>query len=108
MDYVGWIESFDELQAYYANASVLAVPSLYEPFGNIVLEAFYQRVPVVATQVGGMAEIITHKHTGILVKPEDPLALEEGLLEILNDENLARNITEKHMQLYVLNILGNE
>ena len=95
MDYVGWIESFDELQAYYANASALAVPSLYEPFGNIVLEAFYQGVPVVATKVGGMAEIITHKNTGILVKPEDPLALEEGLLEILNDVNLARNITEK-------------
>ncbi len=70
----------------YTNATVLCVPSLFEPFGMIWLEAqLYGVVPV--TFLGqGRAEAIRDGETGILVKERDSISLAEALLEILSDK----------------------
>jgi glycosyltransferase involved in cell wall biosynthesis len=72
-----------------AGASVLAHAAHQEPFGRVLLEAQATGTPVVATEVGGSAEIIRHVETGLLVPPADPEALAGAILETLQDPTRA-------------------
>ncbi len=65
--------------------SVLAVPSAKESFGVAALEAMADKLPVVATRVGGLPEVVEDGKTGILVPPEDPRAMADALLSLLRD-----------------------
>lgn len=67
-----------------------ALCSLGEGISNTILEAMATRLPVVATHVGGNAELIESGMTGLLVPPADPDALAEALLRYMNDPTLAR------------------
>jgi glycosyltransferase involved in cell wall biosynthesis len=69
--------------AYYRNATVFAMPSRSEPFGIAILEAAAFGVPVVASRVGGVPEIIASPECGILVEPDDPIQLGEALEGLL-------------------------
>ncbi len=71
--------------ALLAAAEVLVCPSREEALGNVVLEAFSARRPVVAAAVGGPAELVRDRTSGILVPPEDPRALADGVLSLLGD-----------------------
>lgn len=62
---------------------VLVVPSHQEPFGTVLAEAMNAGTPVVATRVGGLAEVVDDGVTGRLVPPRDPAALAEAVLEVL-------------------------
>jgi glycosyltransferase involved in cell wall biosynthesis len=62
---------------------VLVAPSHYEPFGTVVSEAMAVGTPVVATRVGGLAEVIEDGVTGLLVEPGDPEALARAVLGAL-------------------------
>jgi glycosyltransferase involved in cell wall biosynthesis len=69
-DGVFWIDSIvgkDDLVEFYSHASVFCCPSIYEPFGIINLEAMACEVPVVASNVGGIPEVVVHNQTGFLV-----------------------------------------
>lgn len=72
--------------------AVVAVPSSRESFGLAALEAMACGVPVVATKVGGLPELILDGETGKLVPPEDERALADALLEILLDPALAERL----------------
>lgn len=67
-----------------AALDVLAVPSLSEGFGLTAVEAMAIGIPVLATRVGGLPEIITDGENGLLVPPKDPAALAERLRFLLN------------------------
>ena len=69
------------------------VPSLYEPFGLVALEALACGVPVIATAVGGWNEIVVHGDCGLLVPPGDPAALAQALQRLLIDEPLRRRLS---------------
>jgi N-acetyl-alpha-D-glucosaminyl L-malate synthase BshA len=87
---------FTEFQNYVnmLNAcDVYAVPSRWEGFGMVVLEAWAAGVPVVATEVGGIPEIIENGTNGVLVKP-DPKDLANGLGSVLKDSQLYTKLTE--------------
>lgn len=71
--------SIYDLVPYYHAADVVAIPSLLEATSLAALEAMACAVPVVATRVGGLPEIITDGHTGLLVEPRDPSGLAAGL-----------------------------
>jgi glycosyltransferase involved in cell wall biosynthesis len=73
---------------------LLVLPSREEAFGIVILEAMAARRAVVATAVGGIPEIIEHEISGILVDPENPGALREGLLRVLTDSALKKNLAE--------------
>ncbi len=64
-------------------ADVAVFPSLYEPFGIVALEAMAAKTPVVVSNVGGLAEVVTHNETGLLVYPDNPDSLAWGILETL-------------------------
>ncbi|MGD8456980.1 MAG: glycosyltransferase [Anaerolineales bacterium] len=76
------------LPYYYSAADIVVVPSHYESFGMVALEAMACGTPVVASQVGGLAYLIQDGVTGFHVPDQDPVALSEQLLVILNDDDL--------------------
>ncbi len=77
----------EEKPLYYRSSWVVAVPSLYnESFGIVALEGMASGRPVVATRHGGLAEVVEHGRTGLLVKPGDHRELAEAIVELLQDE----------------------
>lgn len=81
-----------ELVAKYQSAAVVVNPSFSESFGISVVEGMAAAVPVVATSVGGMLETVVHGETGYLVGVDQPEALSEALLAILDDRSLAERM----------------
>lgn len=72
------------------------IPSLWaEPFGLVALEAMFQGKPLVASRIGGLADIIVNGETGVLVPPGDPQALREAMQKLLDDP--ARQISMGRM-----------
>jgi D-inositol-3-phosphate glycosyltransferase len=80
--------SQDSLPYYYSAAEAVVVPSHYESFGMVALEAMACGTPVVASQVGGLAFLVQDGQTGFTVPVDDPLALADRLAELLNDHEL--------------------
>lgn len=73
---------------------VLTVPSSKESFGIVALEAMTDGLPVVATRVGGLPEVVEDGVTGLLVPPDDAAAMAEALLKLLRDPALAARLGE--------------
>ncbi|MCF6157341.1 MAG: glycosyltransferase family 1 protein [wastewater metagenome] len=80
------------LQSKYSSASILVNPSLSESFGMSLIEAMATKIPVVATRVGGMTEVVEEDKTGILVEPGNVSALAEAILRLLSDEDERRSM----------------
>ncbi|MBX9601265.1 MAG: glycosyltransferase [Bryobacteraceae bacterium] len=77
-----------DVRPFYAAATVLALPSHTEGSPNVVLEAMAARVPIAATAVGGVPEILTDQQTGLIVPPRDPAAMSAALARLLGDAEL--------------------
>lgn len=73
---------------------IFVLPSLGEPFGRVIIEAMAMAKPVIATNAGGVPEIIVDGKTGILVPPEDPRAMTEAIIELLKDRDKAKKLGE--------------
>ncbi len=80
--------SQDTLPYYYSASDVVVVPSHYESFGMVALEAMACGVPVVASQVGGLAYLVQDGVTGFTVPVDDPRALAERLSLLLQYPDL--------------------
>lgn len=77
-----------EVQAQMANARFLIMPSIcYENLPLVIIEAFSCGLPVVASNLGAMKEIVEHKKTGLLFKPGDSVDLAEKINYLLNNPN---------------------
>jgi glycogen(starch) synthase len=76
------------------SADVLVVPSIYEPFGIVALEGMATGVPVIASQVGGLSEVIEHDRTGLFVYPRSPESIAWGIDRVLSDPDHAKWLTE--------------
>lgn len=74
--------------------TAFVLPSRSEPFGIAVVEALAAGAPVVASRVGGIPEIITDGHNGLLVPPENPAALADALRTILSAPDLRSRLSE--------------
>lgn len=83
-----------EVVARMRDVDVVAVPSRWEGCPYVVLEAFEAGVPVVATAVGGVPELIRNGLNGVLVEPGNTEALADGLLELLRDPDKRRRLAE--------------
>jgi len=72
-----------ELDKFQTIADCAVFPSLYEPFGIVVLESFAAGVPVVVSNAGGLPEVVTHTKTGVVTQANDPHSLAYGILEVI-------------------------
>ncbi len=86
------------LVALYNSSHVFVLPSHYEPFGMVALEAMASRVPVVVSDVGGLSEIVEDGITGVKVPASDPHALAEGILRVLENPELSERLKENAYQ----------
>ncbi len=83
------------MRDFWNSLDIAVVPSLYEPFGLVALEAMACGVPVVASAVGGLNEIVEEGGSGLLVPPGDSLALAHGLVRLLTNEHLRLRLAER-------------
>ncbi|MEL7311627.1 MAG: glycosyltransferase family 4 protein [Pseudomonadota bacterium] len=93
----------DDVASHLAAFDIFAFPSRFEGLGSIVLDAMAQRIPVVASAVDGLPDLVTHEETGLLVPPQDSPALESAIGRLVEDDS-ARNHcieqAERRMQDY--------
>lgn len=85
-----WHEAMKNLSA----SSILAVPSRMESLPQSIKEAFFLKIPVVATSVGDIPEVIKNNETGILVPSNDPQSLLEAINSLLENKEKASDIAE--------------
>lgn len=90
--FMGWRS---DIPAWMALADMFVLSSLNEGLGRVLLEAMAARTPVVATRVGAVGEIVRDGETGILVPPNDPEQLADGMRRLLQDTALARRMGEQ-------------
>jgi glycosyltransferase involved in cell wall biosynthesis len=104
VSFLGWKQPA-EIEREIAEAWVVAAPSLWpEPLGLVALEAMVRGVPVIASAVGGFAEIIEDGVSGMLVPNGDVSALAEGLTAILDrrrfpsglPQDVIRRVRDRH------------
>ncbi len=91
------------LPYYYSAAEVVVMPSHYESFGMVALEAMACGTPVVASQVGGLAFLVRDGETGFVVPGNDVQALANRLVELIKNQELRNklgNQSTKYAQLY--------
>ena len=82
----------DSLPTLFSTLDIFAMPSRWEEFGVSAVEASACGVPVVASRVGGVPEVVLDGVTGVLVPPEDPGALGAALLELADDVDRRRRL----------------
>ncbi len=81
--FVGQVDQAD-LPPYYAAANVCVIPSYYEPFGLVALEAMAAGTPVIASNVGGLKHTIVNHGTGLLISPRDPDVLAAAIEDVFH------------------------
>ncbi|MGA3290232.1 MAG: glycosyltransferase family 4 protein [Candidatus Bathyarchaeia archaeon] len=97
---------YDELVEYYTSATLFVLPTREDSLGVVLLEALHLNIPVIATCVGGIPDMIEHGVNGFLVKPDDPIELSKAITLLLQDSSLrgtlARNarsvLTKRYYQ----------
>ena len=82
----------DTLNFYFSAADCLVMPSHYESFGMVALEAMACGAPVIASDVGGLTQLVRHGETGLRVPPRDPAALADAIEYLLSDEPRRRRM----------------
>jgi glycosyltransferase involved in cell wall biosynthesis len=90
---VNFTGQVSDVMTYYALAGVFALPSHSEGSPIVVLEAMAANVPIVATAVGGVPEILVHNESALLVPPSNPTAMAEAIALIWKDKELAERLT---------------
>ena len=89
--FTGFIDD-ETLRKLQRCADVSVVPSLFEPFGIVALEAMAAKSPVVVSDTGGLSEIVEHDVTGVKVYPDNPDSLAWGITKVLLNEAYANCI----------------
>jgi glycogen(starch) synthase len=85
----------DELRSMLHRAGCVVIPSLYEPFGIVALEAMASGAPTVVARTGGLAEIVEGTGAGLLFEPGNPDQLATLIEETLTDPAAATSLQAK-------------
>ncbi|MFX1521701.1 MAG: glycosyltransferase family 4 protein, partial [Promethearchaeota archaeon] len=90
--YYGFLP-YNEVLKFYQLADIIVSPSIWpEPLSRVIIEAMALGRPVIATNVGGTPEIITHEKNGILIEPDDHKGIENALYRLTTDPDLRSRI----------------
>jgi len=97
---ISWKEAMTVLKA----SSLLVIPSRMESIPQVIKEAFYLKIPIVATNVGGMPELIHDNVNGLLVTPENPEQLLETINKLLGDKESMKRFSEAGYDFVIKNL----
>jgi phosphatidylinositol alpha-mannosyltransferase len=93
--FIGYVPD-EELARYYQHSQVLCAPSTgFESFGMVLLEAMAAGTPVVASDIEGYRNVVTHRAEGLLVPPKDTPALADALIQLLQRPELNRAMGQR-------------
>ena len=90
--YLGWLDS-DKKNELWKKCGITVLPSHFEGFGLVLIEAMFHGSVAVGTRVGGIPEIITDKETGLLTDPCNSDSLYDALLSLIKDPHMAMEIS---------------
>lgn len=93
--FLGWRDDVDDI---IDMMDLMVIPSINEGFGIVALEALSHRKPVIASQLGGLPEIIQSEKTGLLVQPGNSFALSDAIIRLLRDSDLRVQLGENGFQ----------
>ena len=97
---VEWKEAMIRLK----ESSILVVPSRMESIPQVIKEAFYLKVPIIASDVGGIPELITNEENGILIPPDDEKKLIDSINRLFTEKEFANNIAEMGYKYVIKNL----
>jgi glycogen synthase len=89
--FLGWIGD-DVLHTLYRIADLVVVPSIYEPFGLVALEAMASGCPCLVADTGGLREVVPHEEVGLRFRSRDPQSLADFAIRVLSDEELGSRL----------------
>ena len=95
-----WEDAMQELKV----SSILVVPSRMESIPQVIKEAFFLKIPVIATNVGGIPELVTNNKTGILVPANNPEVLLENINKLLEDEEKISKLSDAGYEFVINNL----
>lgn len=95
--FLGWR---NDRSALLNISDVCVLPSRYEPFGTVIAEAWYAKVPLVATKAAGAKQYVTHEQDGMLCEIDDADTLAAHIQAIVSDEGLQASLIEKGQKTY--------
>ena len=95
-----WEDAMENLKA----SSILVIPSRIESIPQVIKEAFYLKIPIIATNVGGIPELITDNKTGILIPPNDPKSLENAINKLLVDNQTSKRLSDAGYEFVMENL----
>ncbi|HUF37801.1 MAG TPA: glycosyltransferase [Anaerolineales bacterium] len=101
----------DTLPYYYSAADVVVMPSQYESFGMVALEAMACGTPVVASEVGGLAFLVRESETGFLIRGDNPDELCDRLIALITNETLRETMGRRATEVareYSWQIVGDK
>jgi glycosyltransferase involved in cell wall biosynthesis len=96
--FVGYVTPSDGLFEYFADSDIFILPTLSEGTPRVLSEAMGQGLPVIATSVGGIPDIIQDHINGLLIPPADSDAIVSAVLEIINNQDLRERLIKNSIQ----------
>jgi glycogen(starch) synthase len=100
--FLGWTGD-EVLHSLYRIADICVVPSIYEPFGLVALEAMASGCPCIVADTGGLREVVPHDEVGLRFRAKDPEALAEVAIRLLADQDLRDRLVAEardHVRLF--------
>jgi glycosyltransferase involved in cell wall biosynthesis len=98
MDNVSFEGFTDCLGDYLAALDLFAYPSNFEGLGSVLLDAMHASLPIVASRVGGIPEIVSHGENGLLVEAGNSAALAAAILQLSEDAGLRQRLATNARQ----------
>jgi len=95
-----WEDAMNHLKA----SSIIVIPSRMESIPQVIKEAFYLKVPIIATNVGGIPELITNNVNGILVPPNNPELLQNAINKLLLDDETSKRLSDAGYEFVMNNL----
>jgi L-malate glycosyltransferase len=91
VDFCGFVEH-DQVYSFLSGHDILVMPSLQEAFGVAILEASAAGLPVIASDIGGVPEVLIHEKTGLLVPPGDTDKLAQAIIRLADNADLRKQM----------------
>jgi glycosyltransferase involved in cell wall biosynthesis len=96
IEFLGWLDTLEKVQVL-SNSDMLLLPSYKEAFGKVLIEAMAAGIPVVASNVGGIPDIIKNFENGILINAGDQTQLTDGIKFLLNNKKEYVEMSEQNI-----------